>query len=215
MVSSRSGRPAGTGTRPSVVAKVVTVAVAALTATACGAGSGGTGLRAGGTGPGAGGTTTGAGRAGVVYQGVPAKVPTELRNRVCMVPGRGDRGPVGHPLATVDPHPSAVTLVWLPGLNQRPCHSERASYGPQLAGRLADDVDRAPAFPPGAFSCPMDDGSSLDLYFAYPGTDRREYVRVDLTGCSAISAPGRAVRRSTEELHRDLAPLVPSDWWRP
>lgn len=154
------------------------------------------------------------GATATIYNARPSPVPTAtVRNGVCVTsrplfqarqPARG--------LVTVDPHPKGLTAIWIPGLNQRPCRTARIQYGTSVATTLAQDIRTAPKFPEGTFNCPNDDASAVDLYFSYGAGQRSEYVWVGLRGCTSIGAPGRAVRRATDHLLRDLAKAAPEPW---
>lgn len=117
---------------------------------------------------------------------------------------------VGAPaLVTVAPRPAGVIAVWLPGLNAAGGPTSTRG-GAAIAGRLAGDILTAPRFPPGTYSCPMDDASESRLAFRYAGTSAVQRVTVKLTGCPTITAPGRAARRTDPALVCDLASIAPS-----
>lgn len=118
-------------------------------------------------------------------------------------------GPTPRGLVTVDPDPTGVVGIWLPGIDTRPCHWSLATDGAAVAKRLASDIRSAPPFPSGGVSCPYDDESRVDLYFRYPGDRAMEHVSVGLRGCVEISAPGAEPRRGSPALLRDLGRLSP------
>lgn len=113
-------------------------------------------------------------------------------------------------LVSVGRHPSAVVVVWLPGLGQEPCRTALTRGDAATARRLAEDVMKAPKFPSGTFNCPNDSGIGARLYLGHDGT--ADLVDLRLSGCRGISAPGRASREMTDRLVRDLAPIAPSPW---
>jgi hypothetical protein len=119
----------------------------------------------------------------------------------------------GPSLPTVPQHPSGVSIVWLPGLNNR---SDKAvvTYGSsRIASALADDVNTAPLVADGvvATMCPNDDGTSARLYFKYHHRATR-LVYADLSGCSSITASSNVSLSSTAKFRRDLSTLAPRAW---
>jgi len=112
---------------------------------------------------------------------------------VCVSPGDGLAPSGGSTRPWADPDPSGATVLWLPGLNSKPCRTVLTHLGPVRARTFAADVDKAKPFPKGAISCPMDDGSSATVFLAYAGRTETEVVRVGLTGCASFSAPHRAI----------------------
>lgn len=187
-------------------------ALAALAVAGCAAGSGtGSGLGAG-PGAGSGGGQGVPASSGPVHRQAPSVAPPATRGSLGCMPGVApDAVAPRAGLPTVDPDPVGVTAVWLPGLGAEPCRAVLATHGAPVATRLAADIRAAPRFLPGARSCPLDEGSEVDLYFHYrSGGDER--VRAKLSGCTAISAPGRYLRRSTDEIRRDLASIIPPAW---
>jgi hypothetical protein len=154
------------------------------------------------------GAATGAPVRGVL----PSITPTvQVRSGACWTSGASTRQQGGG-LVAVGPHSTGVVAVWVPGLNQRPCRAVITRVTKESAGLLAADILSAPKVPPGRFSCPMDDGTHVRLYFTYSGAAEPERVDVALTGCTDISAPDRAARRVTGQLARDLAPFAPMPW---
>jgi hypothetical protein len=69
----------------------------------------------------------------------------------------------------------------------------------------------SPRPPGGDVSCPNSDGSAVGLYFMYPG-QATEFVRVALSGCRSVSAPGLAERRASQDLLSRLAAAAPEPW---
>ena len=111
----------------------------------------------------------------------------------------------------VDADPAGVVLVWYPGMNAKPCHSELddRSDDSALARRLADDIRSAPSGPSGTYNCPNDDGGGVTLYFRYPAHTRAETVDVMLGGCGGIVARGRGPVLDVGHLAVDLAAVAP------
>lgn len=107
-------------------------------------------------------------------------------------------------------HPTGVIIVWTPGLNATKCVARRTVGSEALAEKIAGAVQRAKAEPRGLF-CPRDDGSGVQIYTRY-ADGRDEYARVELTGCSTISAPGRASREDTSRLRQALGAAAPNGW---
>ncbi|MGZ4141866.1 MAG: hypothetical protein ACXVQY_05095 [Actinomycetota bacterium] len=135
-----------------------------------------------------------------------------ITNESCVLPGHTSQLQKTDGLVTVDDHPRALVAIWVPGLNYRPCRSALTRGTAAQAQRIAQDIRAAPAFPKGRFSCPNDDASAVRLYFEYAGSARVEGVDVSLRGCLPISAAGRAARRVTLALIRDLLPIAPQPW---
>jgi hypothetical protein len=175
-----------------------------LAGLACGCAAGhGDGLRA---------RSPGSALSAVVYQNAPAVVPaSRQRGRVCITPG-SQVTPASHGrLVSVDPHPVGVTLVWLPGLNQRPCRSVMTRENAPVASRLQAELDAARAFPHRAINCPMDDGAAVDLYFDYDH-GLSEFVQVGLAGCAPAVAPHRTARMGFGALVAELLAIAPPAW---
>ena len=116
----------------------------------------------------------------------------------------------GH--VTVDSSPTGVSVVWLPGLNARPCLAALTHGAAEMAVALANDIQHAPYLSSRATSCPNDDGSGVRLYFSYAGGHATEQADVNLAGCRAITAPGRSSRSATQRLLNELALVAPSEW---
>lgn len=117
-----------------------------------------------------------------------------------------------HGRVSVDADPTAVTAIWLPRLTSAACHTVTTHGDATQGRRLARDIRSAPPFPRGRFACPAALGVGVRLYFAVGS--RVEYVEVSLSGCPAISAPGRTLRATTAQLDADLSPLAPPAWQR-
>ena len=102
--------------------------------------------------------------------------------------------PAAGKLVWVDPDPSGATAVWQPGLNNKVCHTLVTSVDRSRAAVIARRIDASKPPPDGTVSCPNDDGTRVDLYFAYAGSTRQQLAVVTLTGCAAVFAPGRDAR---------------------
>jgi len=136
-------------------------------------------------------------------------VPVRGGGRVCGYDSPASTSSArGQGLVTVDPNPTLVTAVWLPGMNDRTCHVLVTHGDRRLARRIARDIDTSPAMKDGVYSCPLDSGAEVKLYFGF--TRRRAVEEADLTpgGCVTIGAPGRGVRSGYNVL-RDIAPIEP------
>jgi hypothetical protein len=147
---------------------------------------------------------------------VPARAPLGGGGRGCavvpeIVTTATATATVEQGLVDVDRSPSAVVMVWVPGLNQPPCRAELMHRGIGIARGLAGAVDTAPAVPPGSSACGAADNSGLDLYFLYPG-ESGEYAHVSLSGCEGVGAPGRESRQMSDALSAVLKPLAPAPW---
>jgi hypothetical protein len=65
--------------------------------------------------------------------------------------------------------------------------------------------------PDGTYSCPADDAAGVRVYLSYAGQSD-EYVAINLTGCSTVSAPGRDSRWRTNAISRSLRSAAPKAW---
>lgn len=119
---------------------------------------------------------------------------------------------IGDGNVTVDSSPSGVSIVWLPGFNTRPCLAALTHAGAEMATALANDIQHAPDVSSGATGCSADDGAGVRLYFSYAGGHPTERADVNLTGCKAITAPGRSPRSATQPLLNQLGSVAPNDW---
>ncbi|MCO5973511.1 hypothetical protein [Actinoallomurus soli] len=97
-------------------------------------------------------------------------------------------------------------------MNQHPCRAELTRGDADSARRLAKDVEAAPKWPSGNFSCPMDDALGAELYFEQSKHATAELVDAQLSGCRGITAPGRSSRWLTDRFARDLASIAPAPW---
>ena len=61
-------------------------------------------------------------------------------------------------------------------------------------------------------NCPMDDGTSVRMYFTYGPRDDLRRVDADLSGCSYLSARGAGGRSSTAGFRQALGTLAPGAW---
>lgn len=142
----------------------------------------------------------------------PTRAPAAVGPGGCVLQGAAPAtATAGQSLVGVDRSPSGVIIVWVPGLNQRPCRAQLGRDGSRIARGLAAAVDTAPAVPPGSSACPAADGAGADLYFLYPGRPG-EQAQVSLSGCEDVGAPGRAPRQLSDDLVAALRPLAPGPW---
>lgn len=149
-----------------------------------------------------------------VNQTAPDTAPTSsVVNGTCTTSGVSTPPPSTstEPLMWVDPNPTSVTAIWLPGLNSTDCHAQRTVSDATLAGQVATAIEHAKAFPTGALPCPFDDNTSVRLYFGYSsGSDG--YADVSLSGCRPVSAPDRASRWGDTQIDTALSPAAPPAW---
>jgi hypothetical protein len=102
--------------------------------------------------------------------------------------------PPGSGAVTVTPDPTSLTAIWIPGLDPNDCRKAITRGGRALSAALASALNDEPVVPAGIYHCPMDDGSSVLLYFGYGGDHATEIVTVALSGCRFISDPDRKSR---------------------
>ena len=138
---------------------------------------------------------------------------THLRGAVCVVSGdNSSSSSPGTTSPSVLAHPSAVAVVWLPGLNSRACKAVLTRGNAHIASTLASDIDEARVVPNAdTYMCPDDDGTGARLYFMYAqGATQR--IDADLSGCPWITAPGDGTRASTPKFREDMSILAPPPW---
>jgi hypothetical protein len=138
---------------------------------------------------------------------------THLRGAVCVVSGDNSiSSSPGRMSPSVLAHPSAVDIVWLPGLNSRACKAVLTRGTAHIASTLTSDIDGARVVPNAdTYMCPDDDGTGARLYFMYAdGATQR--IDADLSGCSWITAPGDGARSSTSMFRQDMSILAPRPW---
>ena len=138
---------------------------------------------------------------------------THLRGAVCVVSGdNSSSSPPGTTSPSVLVHPSAVAVVWLPGLNSGACKAVLTRGNAHIASILASDIDEARVVPNAdTYMCPDDDGTGARLYFTYAqGATRR--IDADLSGCSWITDRGDGTRASTPKFREDMSTLAPLAW---
>jgi hypothetical protein len=143
----------------------------------------------------------------------PKLMPATARHGgTCVVAGSAASTTGTTPPPSVSPHPSAVDVIWLPGLNDTDCKAVLVKGTARIASDLARDIDSARFVPGGrTFFCPFDDGTAARLYFMY---GHRSPLRIDaeLNGCAWITAPGEGDRSPTSQFRQDLATLAPPRW---
>jgi hypothetical protein len=126
--------------------------------------------------------------------------------------------PPGSGVVTISPDSTSVTALWLPGLDPSDCQAAITRGGRALAVELAAALDGEPAVGTGIYACPLDNGSSVVLYFGYGEGRASEAVSVALSGCRFISDPGRKSRwwlkpgRAPLNFGQLLARLAPNPW---
>lgn len=146
-----------------------------------------------------------------VHAVAPTRAPAAVGSGGCTLKGTSPDTPTEQALVSVDRPPSGVVIVWVPGLNQRPCRAQLIHDGARIARGLVAAIDTAPVIPPGSSACPAADGAGADLYFTYPGR-AGEQAQVELSGCEGVGAPGRAPRQLSDDLVAALLPLAPGPW---
>jgi hypothetical protein len=121
-------------------------------------------------------------------------------------------------VVTISPDSTSVTALWLPGLDASDCRGTTTRGARALAVELAAALDGEPAVGTGIYACPLDNGSSVVLYFGYGTRRASEAVTVALSGCRFISDPGRKSRwwlrpeRTPLSFGQILATLAPNPW---
>lgn len=140
---------------------------------------------------------------------VTGKAPLTAPTGTCGLPRLAGDLTRTNGLVTVNPDPRAVTAIWFPGINAKPCATKLTASGSRVARRLADAIRSAPPWPSGTLYCPADVGRGVRLYFQYADRQPTEVVTVSMSGCPTVSAPDRAPRR-LGRLAIDLAGLVPA-----
>jgi hypothetical protein len=121
-------------------------------------------------------------------------------------------------VVTISPNPTSVTALWLPGLDPSDCRAVITRGGSALAVELATALDDEPAVGTGIYACPLDDGSSVALYFGYDEGRSSQFVTVALSGCRFVSDPGRKPRwwlkpgPTPLSFGKILATLAPNPW---
>lgn len=134
------------------------------------------------------------------------------------------RGPDDRPdgLVTVDTDARSLVADWLPSRNaghpappprwSGPCQVVRTTAGPDMARRVARDIDATrPELRTGPHSCPIDDGGSVTLSLRTPA-GRWQVVDVGFSGCSGVGAANRLDRPVSDPLRDDLVAMAPPPW---
>jgi hypothetical protein len=126
--------------------------------------------------------------------------------------------PPGSGLITVTPDPASLIAIWSPGLDAGACLDEITRGGRVLSAELAATLDDEPAIGKGIYACPLENGSSVVMYFGYGKGHPLEFVTVALSGCRFISDPGLESRwwlqpgSARSSFGQILATLAPSPW---
>jgi hypothetical protein len=161
-------------------------------------------------------TAIGAAPVVTAYAGVTPSslVPTtHLRGAVCVVSGNNSTSsPAGTTSQSVLAQPSAVAVVWLPGLNSRAGKAVLTRGNARIASTLASDIDGARVLQNAdTYMCPDDDATSTRLYFMFAhGITQR--IDAHLSGCSRVTGPGEGTRASTPVFREDMSTLAPRSW---
>jgi hypothetical protein len=145
--------------------------------------------------------------------------PTPAASHLCLPRQRSATSlPPGSGAVSVTPDPTSVTAIWSPRLDPRDCRDAITSGSRTLAAELAAALNDEPLVASGIYHCPMDDGSSVVLYFGYGEGHATEIVTVALSGCRFISDPGRKSRwwikpeTMRPNFAQVLATIAPSPW---
>ena len=139
--------------------------------------------------------------------------PTQRLGGVCTVSGPSPTGATSSEAPpTVPKNPTGIDIVWLPGLNTKPCKTVATRAGAHRAAALARDIDQARVSSSTvSYHCPVDDDTSAHLVFTYAHQGSQAVI-AQLSGCSWIVVPRYAMRFSTPEFRRDLTTMAPSPW---
>ena len=108
--------------------------------------------------------------------------------------------------------PDYAVVIWVPGLNARPCRAAMTRIGKSAANALAGAIDAAPLFPKGTFNCPADDGGAADVYFAYRGAPSVARVWISLAGCRPVVMEDRWPRQLDSSIMDLLRAGAPQAW---
>ena len=148
--------------------------------------------------------------------GIPTQAPRTriASNGPCVLVG-GARAPGSNgsnvPLE-VARNPDYAVVIWVPGLNARPCRAAMTRIGMSEARSLAGAIDAAPLFPKGTFNCPADDGGAADIYFAYRGASPVARVWISLAGCRPVVMEDRWPRQLVSSIMDLLRHGAPQAW---
>jgi hypothetical protein len=135
-----------------------------------------------------------------------------LENGVCTVSGAPSATP-GHAALVVAPHPTGVTIRWLPGLNSKACAIATTHGGAAPAVALARAITRAPTVSNGsAFNCPSDDGTTASISFSFAHHRSPQRLVVGLSGCRGVTQSGKVQKSMTVGVSDALAALAPCAW---
>ena len=93
-----------------------------------------------------------------------------------------------------DPAITAVHITRNPGLFVLP-EIDKSITDRAVAGALAGDIEALPAFPDGAFLCPIDFGTTYDLTFSTVSRSSWSAV-VSVKGCQGVTLSEGRVRRA-------------------
>jgi hypothetical protein len=125
-----------------------------------------------------------------------------------LIAGTGRRRP------WVDADPAAATLVWLPGVWARTCRPAITTLSRDDARTVAKSIRSGTRSLPGISNCGSDDGGRVVVYFTYDGTADAEVVRIALSGCGGVTAPGRGIRSLGDDGTQLLSRHEPTGWPR-
>jgi hypothetical protein len=149
---------------------------------------------------------------GPVAVAVAAIPSAHLENGVCAVFGAPSAVP-GRAALVVAPHPTGLTIRWLPGLNSKACAVVTTHAGAAPAAALARAITRAPAVSNGdAFNCPSDDGTKASISFTYARHRSPQRLVVELSGCRFVTQSGKVQKSVTTGVSHALAAQAPCAW---
>ena len=147
---------------------------------------------------------------------LPSKAPpaTIMANGACILAG-SKGAPTSNGSRTtleVRTNPRFARVIWVPGLNARPCRAVLSRLGRGEADALATAIDAAPLFPTGTIACPNDDGGAADVYFSYRTAPSVARVWISLAGCRPIAAMDRWPRKLDSSVMDLLRSGAPRAW---
>lgn len=102
------------------------------------------------------------------------------------------------PRVWVDPDPISGLVLWRPGAHSRTCKARFTHLDAARAVAFAKAVEAAPL--PSEMDGCMNIGPAATVFLRYRGQQTAEVVRIELTGCGGLSAPGRDARQTGDAL---------------
>ena len=96
-------------------------------------------------------------------------------------------------------NPDFAVVIWVPGMNARPCRAALTRLGKGSARALAGAIDAAPLFPRGTFSCPADDGGAAEAMGIRVASVDGEQTNLKITTPADLVVARALARARTEE----------------